>query len=201
MNKEFVNETEYEPRTSSRLSNQGYNQLEKTTRFKYPVAVRVDSQKSNTSKKSVSTTNSSVNSKTNDNNKLIKLQQKQNEQQIQPTQPPTTTPVFNTQTSFPTISRSELKDHIIWSIISVMFFSVLFGGLAIIHSVKTRHRIKEKMFQKARTNSQKAFLFNLASLIIGSLATIITIIILIFVERSRTDAGIFIVIIVFRVLL
>jgi hypothetical protein len=195
MNREYVNEIEYEPRrSSSRLSNQGYNQLEKTDRIKHPTTVRVDSQKSNNSRKSSSTNNSSTNIKTNEDSKILLLQQKQQEQKQQ-------TPVFNTQTSYPTISRSELKDHMIWSILSLLFFSVLFGGLAIIHSIKTRHRIEEKLFQKARSNSRKAFLFNLASLIIGSLATVLTIILLILVERSRTDAGIFIVVIVFRILL
>ena len=101
---------------------------------------------------------------------------------------------------YPTIKGSSVHTYLIWSVVNVCFFSLIFGACALVYSMKTKHRLNARLFQKAYANSRKALMFNIIALCVGLIGTLITVLILVLIERTRTDGGIFICIVVFRVL-
>ena len=65
------------------------------------------------------------------------------------------------------------SDYLIWSIINTVFFSLIFGLIALVFSVKTRNRIRENLLPEARTSSKNAFILNLIATIFGIFSWII----------------------------
>jgi hypothetical protein len=70
------------------------------------------------------------------------------------------------------------SDYLIWSIINTIFFSLIFGLIALIFSIKTRNRIRENLLPEARSSSKNAFILNLMATIFGIFTWILGIILL-----------------------
>ena len=66
------------------------------------------------------------------------------------------------------VEKNEAKDHLVMSIISAVFGSVIFGVAAIIFSATTKSENESGNYDKAKDYSSKAKLFSIIALVVGA---------------------------------
>lgn len=66
------------------------------------------------------------------------------------------------------VEKNEAKDHLVMSIISAVFGSVIFGVAAIIFSAMTKSENESGNYDKAKDYSSKAKLFSIIALVVGA---------------------------------
>jgi hypothetical protein len=59
------------------------------------------------------------------------------------------------------------KDHLVFSIISLIFLNLIAGIIALVFSVKTRRAWRRQRYQDAREYSKMSFIFNIIAVVLG----------------------------------
>ena len=92
------------------------------------------------------------------------------------------------------------QSYLIWSVLNSLFLSLMCGIVALVFSIKTRRKLKDKLYAEAGVCSKYALVFNIVGVCVGLMGILVTGIVFATIDLSRTNGALFMAIVFFKIL-